>query len=323
MSFVSICIPAYNNPDYLTRAIDSILIQTFQDYEIIVTDDSPSDVLNRLIKERYSRVNNLHYIKNPTQLGATANWNFAIAQASSNLIKLLHHDDWFTDENSLQEFLNPFLLDSELDFVFCQSHHFGKRKHLETNQPALNRINRFKIEPASIISKNFIITPSATIYRKTALNYDINLTWLVDVDFYATYTKTAKIQYIPKPLISLNISKGRLTTDCEEDAALLINEVIYLLNKYRDSENAQRYILDYFRKVIRTFKLYNIRKINKKTGISSIPIAMESLLNRLTIKDKLFDAIYRIVSRISQFVMGENYKAKIRNLLNLFSRHIK
>lgn len=255
MPLVSICIPAYNNPQFLTRAIDSVLMQTFKDYEIIVTDDSRGDILKNLVKEKYSHLNNLIYSKNAVQLGSTANWNYAISLANTNLIKLLHHDDWFSYENSLLKFIMPFLSDQDVDFVFCQSLHFDDKKHLETNRPEINKINRFKVDPYSIIFKNFIITPSATLYKKTALEYDKNLTWLVDVDFYATYMQEAKFFYIAEPLISLNISKGRLTTACEDDVKLLINEIIYLLEKYQSSDDIKKNILLYFRKVIRAYNL--------------------------------------------------------------------
>jgi glycosyltransferase involved in cell wall biosynthesis len=315
MPTVSICIPAYNNPDYLIRAIDSIIIQTFQDYEIIVTDDSPGDVLSQLVKERYSHLNNLIYIKNPIQLGSTANWNYAISMANSNLVKLLHHDDWFTDENSLYEFTKPFLSDPELDFVFCQSHHFDGKKHLETNKPDTSTIHRFKTDPSSIIYKNFIITPSATLYKKTALEYDTKLTWLVDADFYASYMKTSKFQYIQKPLISLNISKGRLTTACEDDVKLLVNEIIYLLQKYQSSDKIKKNILLYFRKVIRVYNLKNAFTLQKRTGISSIPSEMETLIDHLSFKDYASDSLFRISSRLLEFLLGENYKPKVRNIL--------
>ena len=40
---ISICIPAYKRIDYLQKLLDSISIQTFKDYEVIVTDDSPDE----------------------------------------------------------------------------------------------------------------------------------------------------------------------------------------------------------------------------------------------------------------------------------------
>ena len=48
---VSICIPTYNQVIYLKRTIDSVFEQTYTDYEIIITDDSPTDVVFDVVKQ--------------------------------------------------------------------------------------------------------------------------------------------------------------------------------------------------------------------------------------------------------------------------------
>ena len=49
LPFFSICIPAYKNTDYLKRLLDSISIQTFRDFEVIITDDSPDETVSTFI----------------------------------------------------------------------------------------------------------------------------------------------------------------------------------------------------------------------------------------------------------------------------------
>ncbi len=304
MPKVSICIPAYNNPDYLIRAIDSVIIQTFKDYEIIITDDTPSDILKLVVQERYNHIDHLHYYKNPVQLGSTANWNYAISLANTNLIKLLHHDDWFTDKNSLEEFITPFLSNPEVDFVFCQSHHYDNNKHIKIHKPDSSLLQRFAIDHTYILYHNFIISPSSTMYKKSSLIYDTNLTWLVDADFYAMYMKNTNYYYIPKPLININISQGRLTTACEENIKLLTAENIYLLNKYSSSDQAKQNILKYFRITIRNFSLYTIESFRSQSGVNEIPEELEELIKKLGIKDRMFDTTFRILRRIKRTFFG-------------------
>ena len=57
---ISICIPAYNNAEEVRRLLDSIFKQTFQDWEIILTDDSTNEEISVLVKE--TAQDRLHYI---------------------------------------------------------------------------------------------------------------------------------------------------------------------------------------------------------------------------------------------------------------------
>ena len=61
MPFISVCIPAYRNPHYLSRLLESIFIQTFKDFEVIVTDDSPDDLLQPII-DKYNQKLDILYI---------------------------------------------------------------------------------------------------------------------------------------------------------------------------------------------------------------------------------------------------------------------
>ena len=93
---ISICIPAYKRTDFLQRLLDSISIQTFPDFEVIVSDDSPDEAVGRLCAQYSSRFT-LHYFRNERSLGTPENWNAAVKQAGGTWIKIMHDDDWFAD----------------------------------------------------------------------------------------------------------------------------------------------------------------------------------------------------------------------------------
>jgi len=316
---ISICIPAHNNIDFLIRAIDSVLIQTYSDYEIIISDDTKDDSIKDILNTIYPTVGAIKYFKNTMHSGAVANWNNAISHATSPLIKLLHHDDWFSNENCLEKLVKPFLIDPELDFVFCQSNHYDGNKFLEKCEPNSKALTSFSQDPSYIFKKNFIISPSSTLYRKTVLEYDTNLTWMVDVDFYVTYLKNRKFQYIPESLINLNISQGRLTEFCENNPELLIKECLYLFNKYNDNKLAQKNILNYFRKIIKNHSLYNTDNIKAIIPLNELHPEMLEVVNGITYKDLLSDKIYRVNLKFARTILGPNFKSIIRNFLKIFS----
>ncbi len=88
---VTICIPTYNYAAYLGNAIQSVLNQTFADWELIVVDncstDNTAEVVAPFINER------VRYIRNETNLGMVGNWTRCLELAQGELIGLLHADD--------------------------------------------------------------------------------------------------------------------------------------------------------------------------------------------------------------------------------------
>jgi len=71
---ISICIPAYQRTEYLRRLLDSIEMQTFRRFEVIITDDSPGTELQNLV-ENHPLQSMIRYYKNQRTLGTPENWN--------------------------------------------------------------------------------------------------------------------------------------------------------------------------------------------------------------------------------------------------------
>lgn len=96
---VSIIIPTYKRADYLNRAIESVLNQTYSSIEIIVVDDNDSNSPYRknteTIMKEYETFNNVNYIKHERNLNGSAARNTGIRVAKGNLIAFLDDDDEF------------------------------------------------------------------------------------------------------------------------------------------------------------------------------------------------------------------------------------
>ena len=108
MPKVSICIPAYNRPDTLRRCLKSIAGQSFRDFEVIITDDSLTDNVEKAVNE-FRDMLAIRYYKNNVRLGSPKNWNSAVRRANGKYIKIIHHDDWFSTENSLSIYVNEII----------------------------------------------------------------------------------------------------------------------------------------------------------------------------------------------------------------------
>ncbi|WP_027944653.1 glycosyltransferase family 2 protein [Amycolatopsis taiwanensis] len=88
---VSVCIPAYQAGEYLAATINSVLRQTFEDFELLVLDnastDATPDILRGFTDPR------LRVLRNPEVLPVAANWNRVISKSAAPLVKLVCADD--------------------------------------------------------------------------------------------------------------------------------------------------------------------------------------------------------------------------------------
>ena len=114
---VSICIPAFRQPVLVKRAVTSVFSQTFQDFEIVITDDSESDEVAEAVSAWHGDAR-LVYRRNLTRLGSPENWNASMRLARSELIKFLHHDDWFSQNNALERFVAVMDANPHINFSF-------------------------------------------------------------------------------------------------------------------------------------------------------------------------------------------------------------
>lgn len=88
---VSVIIPVYNGTDYLREAIDSVLLQTFTDYELLVIDDGSTDNTWKLIQSYGSRLRGIRKLNG----GVASALNVGIQHARAQWIAWLSHDDAF------------------------------------------------------------------------------------------------------------------------------------------------------------------------------------------------------------------------------------
>ena len=88
---VTFCIPTYNRPEYLRRAIESCLAQTCQDFEIVITDNSTNDESAQMV----AKINDprIHYYSNNGNIGSLASHLRAVSMVRGKYVQFLMDDD--------------------------------------------------------------------------------------------------------------------------------------------------------------------------------------------------------------------------------------
>jgi len=115
---LSIGIPVFNGEKYLNETLDSLLAQTYIDFEIIISDNASFDNTPEICKNYALRDNRIRYFRNSINKGAAYNYNRVFNLAKGQYFKWAAHDDLYSPE-----FLEKCIevLDKDKSIVLCYS----------------------------------------------------------------------------------------------------------------------------------------------------------------------------------------------------------
>lgn len=123
---VTIGLPVYNGERYLTEALDAALAQTFQDFELIISDNASSDQTEAICREYAARDARLRYHRNPTNLGATRNYNVLFDMARGLYFKWAAYDDLYSP-NFLEQAVAVLEKQPEVTVVYGKSYRIDEQ----------------------------------------------------------------------------------------------------------------------------------------------------------------------------------------------------
>ncbi len=186
MTKVSVVIPTYNRANLLCKAIDSVLAQTFKDFEIIVVDDgSTDDSRNSMSKQYGTKIKFIHQERK----GVSAARNRGILESSGEFVAFLDSDDsWLTQKLEKQiayfEKAKDVVLQYSLAKIIDEDQHLEWIEPKDTSLTLDDFLNKETFLPAStvILKKSVLIELGGFNERLETLE-DLEL-WLRIVDKY-------------------------------------------------------------------------------------------------------------------------------------------
>jgi glycosyltransferase involved in cell wall biosynthesis len=116
--YVSIGLPVFNGGKYLPDALDSLLSQTYSDFELIISDNASTDSTEGICQAYTARDQRIRYVRNETNLGASRNFNRVFELAVGKYFKWAAHDDLCAPEY-LERCVRA--LDQDASVVLCHS----------------------------------------------------------------------------------------------------------------------------------------------------------------------------------------------------------
>jgi glycosyltransferase involved in cell wall biosynthesis len=278
--FISICIPTYKRADLLKKLLESIRIQTFTNFEILINDNSPDDTVKDLVAT-YDGLLPVAYQKNEPAISATENCNKVISRANADWIKIMHDDDWFAANDALAQFADA-AQKSGKDFIFCASN----QVYLEIGktEPEFLTVDRQQMLDDSfysLIYLNVIGHPSVVMHRKdSSLVYDRQFNWVLDIDFYLRYLNAHKgYHYISQALV--NIGKGSTQESYKyyKNIRVEIPEYFTLLTKYESNLLLKNeYVFHMVWNMLMRFKIKSVNDLQRTGYEGKLPDKIEEII---------------------------------------------
>ena len=276
---ISICIPAYKRTDFLLRLLDSIAVQEFRDFEVIVTDDSP-DLSVKSLCETYTARFPLAYYRNEIPLGTPENWNEGIRKAQGEWIKIMHDDDWFTGPDALGVFAQAIRDHAGASFIFSAYRDIfldeGREREMQISSSRYKALVR---NTATLFSRNVIGPPSVILYKRLpSVLYDNKVKWVVDIDFYIRCLERTTPIYIPSILVNVGLGSEQVTQDCFRQRPVEIPENFYLLNKVGVRQLRNLLVYDAWWRLMRNLEIRQPREITEAGYTGDVPAVILSMV---------------------------------------------
>lgn len=231
---ITVLMPVYNCELYIQEAVDSILNQTFYDFEFLIIDDASTDKTTAIIK-RYKDPR-IKLIEKPLNMGYTNSLNYGLKVAKGEYIARMDGDDISLPERFAKQIA---FLDANPDVVLCGSNFSIIGKDKVVNLPKENEDVKL-----ALLKGNCIVHPSVmmrnSIIQCYAISYDSMTEPAEDYDLWVRLLKFGKLYNIQEVLLNYRVHATQVSQKREQQqiySALqsrfkILNYVEYSFNAY-------------------------------------------------------------------------------------------
>lgn len=187
---ISIIVPVYNTEEYIDRCINSILTQTYTNFELILVDDGSIDNSGKICDEYAKRDNRITVIHKENGGAASArniglDWVFE--NSDSEWITLVDSDDY--SHTQMLEILKYYADVSESKLIVGDFIHFYNEKEINHSLPDISALTTKKMDPESFFVENVFIetVPWCKLYHRSCFNDTRYPNVPINEDNYITY----------------------------------------------------------------------------------------------------------------------------------------
>ena len=219
---ISVCLPVRNGERFLCEAIESVLNQTHENFELLVSDDCSTDATAEIVKSYSERDERIKYWHNSDPLGLFENYNKCMSYASTEIIKTFAQDDLWKPDLLARQYQ---LLKEHDDVALVTTRRsiIDENGHLQgecTNLPQI--IGSKSVYQADEVFKsclfpvlNLIGEPCAVMFRSQYLDTGFSTVFkhLGDLEFWLRILKYGNLGFIDDNLSSFRQHNSSATTN--------------------------------------------------------------------------------------------------------------
>ena len=232
---VSVCIPAFNAEGYIRNALDSVFLQTYQNFEIIVVDNCSTDHTEAIVTELLPLSEKITFYKNDHNIGMAENFNKCLDYARGQYIKFLCADDLLLP-GCLEKMVTGLDAHPEVSLVCggrLSVNEYGNSFGLHRYSSQTQIVQGPSVITRCLFGGNFIGEPSAVLFRKSELlgRFRPELPQLMDMDVWFRLLENGHLLSIKMPLCSIRFHEDQMTIE-NIKSGKLIEDNIRIFNEF-------------------------------------------------------------------------------------------
>lgn len=238
---ISVVMPVYNQEKYLKESIDSILNQTFTDFEFIIVDDQSTDSSWKIIQEYADKDSRIIAVKNTGKKGCYPARNCGHRLAKGKYIAVMDSDDIALPERLQKQF---DFMEQNPDVDICGSwiKTLGKNNEI-IKMPTTHE----EIRDTTFFSCS-MIHPTVLFRKKEHILYSEDLSCSLDYDMWCKKTNNSKFANISEVLLIYRIHENQISTSARNEQNKNANII-----RIRNLQNIALRLSDKEQKIYRDF----------------------------------------------------------------------
>lgn len=220
---ISVCIPVYNGEAYIGTAIDSILSQSFTNFEIVITDDQSKDRTREILLAYCAKDSRVKVFPNEENLGAVRNLNRALSLSKGKYIKPFASDDLMM-EGHLEQMHQGFQQDPSITIVACAKEIIdenGAKQSVRRAYPSSGFYEGREVRKDCLRNKasshiiNLLGEPCCVLLRADQVEdgFDTNYFHIADLDMWTRVLSKGNLYYISEPRCQWRHHKNSTTSN--------------------------------------------------------------------------------------------------------------
>jgi len=248
---ISVCVPTYNGERHLRECLDSVLAQTYRDFEVLIVDDDSADASLAIAEEYAERDARIRILRNARNVGLVGNWNRCVQETRGEWIKFVFQDDTIFPE-CLALLLEGaasgrILIACRRRFVFEGEIPEATRMFYEANRATIQELfaDAPDVSPARCqelalthFGGNIFGEPTAIMLHRSTFtrfgSFNPNLIVTCDLEFWTRVSIHAGVKYIPVDLATFRVhaSGTSATARAQREYRMLVLDKLVILHEF-------------------------------------------------------------------------------------------